>query len=442
MLFDRYGSFVGGIDLPDEKHATISRAIEPYRPVDLVRVPLSPCGDRAAETVVEPGERVLAGQRIAVSSGSRSVDIFASVSGKVISMTTAQLAVADAFETMPAIEIAPDGKSGPAPAEQLGLDWRAASAVELRRRIKDGGLTTCRRPVEALSGWIDRARSKCCRTLIANAMEGQPFVTASHRLLVDCAEEVISGLAILGRAMEAKALAIAVDRRRTDDYSSIVQQADAHNIAPVALPHKYPTGADAMLVKVLTRRERPPGGSVMDVGVAVVDPATCSAVYRCVVGQTMPTGRVVTVSGPRSSRTGNFFVPFGVNCLELVGQDTQPVVQNGPMVGIRCSPEAVVGPATDSVLALEASVPVPASPCIRCSWCTDHCPARLNVAALNDAFELSDLRRARKLVATACVECGVCSYVCPARLPLSERVRQLKRAVTSIKQAMPLYEGN
>jgi len=124
--------------------------------------------------------------------------------------------------------------------------------------------------------------------------------------------------------------------------------------------------------------------------------------------------------------------------VSLVGQAGQPVIHNGPMVGIRCGGQAVVSPATDAVLALESAVPASPSPCIRCSWCTDHCPARLNVAALNDAFEVCDLSLAHRLAAQACVECGVCSYVCPARLPLSQRARQLKRILAGIESTSPL----
>jgi electron transport complex protein RnfC len=89
----------------------------------------------------------------------------------------------------------------------------------------------------------------------------------------------------------------------------------------------------------------------------------------------------------------------------------------------------VVGPATTALLALDgAANHGPPSPCIRCGWCTDHCPARLNVAALNDDYELALVDRARRTGVAACVDCGVCTYVCPARLPLTQRVRQLKRA--------------
>ena len=59
MVFRRYGTFTGGIDLPDEKHATLHRAIEPYHPTEPVRVPLAPCGTRAAAPLVAVGAHVV-----------------------------------------------------------------------------------------------------------------------------------------------------------------------------------------------------------------------------------------------------------------------------------------------------------------------------------------------------------------------------------------------
>jgi electron transport complex protein RnfC len=71
----------------------------------------------------------------------------------------------------------------------------------------------------------------------------------------------------------------------------------------------------------------------------------------------------------------------------------------------------------------------------------DHCPARLNVAMLNDAFELSLVDRAALGGALACVECGVCGYICPARLPLTQRVKQLKRQIVALRRAASLAPG-
>jgi len=233
---------------------------------------------------------------------------------------------------------------------------------------------------------------------------------------------------ILAKAVGAKQTILAVDHRRVGEYRSLLRPAQACGIERLALAHKYPIGLDRMLAGVLTGREVPAGGSAFDVGAAVVTAATCLAVFRQVACSLPALGRVVTVSGPRAPKPANVWAPLGMPIRELAGVDG-PLVHGGPMIGLSCGDDAVVTPATDAVLALEPGKTQPPGACIRCGWCSDHCPARLNVSALNDMYELGQVDRARKAGAVACLGCGVCSYVCPAYLPLMQRVKQLKQAI-------------
>jgi len=429
MFLRRYGTFAGGIDLPDEKHTTIDEPIASWHESKQLRVPLAACDSKPARPLVRIGQYVAAGERIAAADDARAVDVFSPVAGRVSGFTSVEVADRDAFRRCRAIELADVSLPSEPSSVSPTFDWRAASSHTLRERLCKGTLTTYRRPPHPLTEWLQAARRDGCRVLVANAIEGQPYVTADHRLLVEHGTEVIRGLAILIRAIEAKQGILAVDQRRTDDYRELVGPARMYQINRVALPHKYPIGSDAMLLNVLLRREIPLGGTAGDIGAAVVDPATCFAVYRWVACGIPPTGRVVTVAGERVERPGNYWVSFGTACRELVSETKGPILHGGPMSALSCSPLAVVGPATDAVLAIDTSPPPTPGPCLRCGWCTDHCPARLNVAALNDHFELGTIELARRSGVMACVECGVCSYVCPARLPLSQRVRQLKRAV-------------
>jgi electron transport complex protein RnfC len=305
----------------------------------------------------------------------------------------------------------------------------------LDAKLRSGGLTTHRQPVEPMGAWLDRATSARCDVLIANAVEGQPYVTADHRLLSEFGAEVISGLSILARVLRPKQVMLAVDRRRTGSYHGLARAAGRRGIGTIALPHKYPTGADALLVKVLTRRRIGPGGTPTDAGVAVIGPASCLAAYRWVVYGLPATARVVTVSGERTGQCENYWTPVGTPCGELIG-GVGPILHGGPMVGLRAVGGAVVTPATDALLAIdEAPLAVP-TPCIRCGWCTDLCPARLNVAILNDDFELALADHAHRLGVEACLACGVCSYVCPARLPLAARMGRLKQAAGAAEEAV------
>jgi electron transport complex protein RnfC len=427
MAFRRYGTFTGGIDLPDDKLATLGMPIQPCPPPGRLHVPLSLDGLRSAEAIVTAGQHVQAGERIAQAPAG-GIDIFAPLSGRVVGPTLAQVATLDGFVLSKAIEIdTSQSDPGPSAAKHPSpFDWRHAQPGALREHLAAGMIPTHRRNCQSLSEWIDQARAHRCTTLIANAMENQPYVCADHRMLVEHGREVLQGLAILGRAIEAQRILLAADQRRIGDYSQLLAAVKHYHITAVALPHKYPIGVDPLLVKVLTRRETPPGADTMATGSAVIDPATCLAVYHWSVVAARCTGRVLTVAGELAGRKGNFYVPFGTPCRHLVEGEME-LIHGGPMAGMRCLARGVVTPATEAVLALAPLTPVRATPCIRCGWCTDHCPARLNVAALNDAFELGLPARARKLGAAACMECGVCSYICPACLPLSQRVKLLKR---------------
>lgn len=434
MLFRRYGTFTGGIDLPEEKHATLDAPIRRPAPAQRLRVPLAPCGKSAAKPVVKPGHQVTAGQRIARAVDTTCVDVFAPLSGKVGPATAVQAATAAGFVAGPAIELTDLAAEQFPPMCESSHDWQRAEPSALRLRLAEGGLTTCHHPLEPLSAWLDRALSNRCHTLIANVMENQPYLTAEHRLMVEHGPEVIVGLAILARAMEASEIVLAADWRRRSRYRHIAGAASRYNISSIGLPHKYPIGADTILVKVLTRRESPPGASTTAVGAAVVSASTCLAVCWWVACGIPATHRVLTVSGEMAKECGNFLVPQGTACAEIAQSGTQPLIHGGPMVGLECTPDAVVTAATDALLAIEPMPFEPAGTCIRCGWCTDHCPARLNVAALNDAFELGMVDLARRAGVRACLECGVCSYVCPARLPLTSRLEQLKRAVNHGKR--------
>jgi electron transport complex protein RnfC len=223
------------------------------------------------------------------------------------------------------------------------------------------------------------------------------------------------------------------------DYRHLPATALQYSVNRVALPHKYPIGADHILIHVLTRRVVPSGGRPVDVGVAMIDAASCFAAYRWVVCEQRLGGRVVSLAGPRAPEPGNRFVPFGADCRDLLHPAGEPLFLGGPMTALLAPPGTVTGPDCDAVLALDPTPRGPAAPCIRCGWCRDHCPARLNVAALNDTYELTHLEQADRLGALSCVGCGVCSYVCPARLPLTERVAELKHAIRKTHQAMPLF---
>ncbi|MBN1555552.1 MAG: 4Fe-4S dicluster domain-containing protein [Phycisphaerae bacterium] len=437
----RYGIFTGGIDIPDEKQATLDEPIRAVSEIEVLRVPLAPCGGAAAEAVVEPGQSVRAGERLA-RAGQDGVDVFAPLAGQVRDVVSVVTAIGRQLMRMPAIELTELSGCREIPDGEETFDWIHADAEELRRRIDESHLVTQRRRPLPLTRWVQRAHRAACEVFVVNAVESQPYITADHRLLVEHGEEVMRGVSILARAVGARRCILAVDQRRTRDYDPLLAPAEYYEVEHAALPPKYPIGSDHILLKVLTRREVPCGGNTLDIGAAVIDPASCFAAYHWVARGRRLGGRLVTISGEHVTRPANLFVPFGTDARSLLPTSPPPYVMGGPMVGTLCEGDAVTGPAVNALLAIDPTPTGSASQCIRCGWCRDHCPTRLNVAVLNDLYELSRVESAELLGALSCVECGVCSYVCPARLPLTRRVRELKRAIRRLRHTpAPRREG-
>jgi electron transport complex protein RnfC len=65
-------------------------------------------------------------------------------------------------------------------------------------------------------------------------------------------------------------------------------------------------------------------------------------------------------------------------------------------------------------------------PCIRCGWCVEGCPVRIQPAGLLEAAQRRDAKLAEHFGLHACIECGICEYVCPSRLPLLDAIRSLR----------------
>lgn len=437
MARHRYGTFSGGITLPAEKQATIDQPVQTPPTPALLRVPLGLGEGPAAEPVVSIGQCVRAGDRLA-SAAAGGIDVFAPVDATVGPIETVLIESGRSLFRAPAIRLEQPGdlpSLDRTPAEE---DWTALDGGAIRDRLAESHLPRQHGRPGPLIDWVDRCRARPPQLLVLNGMEDQPYVTAEHRLLAEFGAEVVAGLVILGKACQAERLTIAVTMAHAEEYPELLSGTSEFDIERVALPPKYPIGADHLLLKVLTRREVPMGGSPGDIGAAVIDASTCLATYRWVACRQRLTGRVVTVSGDRAERQGNVYVPYGMGVVDLLPSAEPPYVLRGPMIGCVIDADAVIAPTTDAVLALDPTPQGRPSQCIRCGWCRDHCPARLNVAQLNDCYELAQLDRADLGGAMSCIGCGVCSYLCPARLNLAQRVGQLKRAILDIHRSAPL----
>ena len=384
--------------------------------------------------LVNVGDKVLRGQKIGDGEGL-CVPVHASVSGTVAAieprphssgrMVNAVVIDNDFQDTT----IETHGLTGP--LENLDND-------EILHAIREAGIVGMGGAafpgnVKALSamGNVD--------TLIANACECEPYITADDSLLRTNPEHVLEGMMILRHVLKPGRVVLAVEDNKAEaieKVNSILK--DFPGIELAVLPTRYPQGAEKQLIQALTKREVPPGKLPVSVGCAVFNVSTYAAIYRAVRLGMPLIQRIVTISGEAIGSPQNFIVRIGTpfhDLIEVAGglnDKTERVISGGPMMGVAQSDLAVpVVKATNSILCLlrdqngAAENPV----CLRCGKCCTVCPMRLQPLYMYRFANAGRVEELQRLNVLDCMECGCCSFTCPGKLPLVETFRKGKQMV-------------
>ena len=276
-------------------------------------------------------------------------------------------------------------------------------------------------------------------TLIANACECEPYITADDSLLRTNPEHVLEGMQLLRHVLKPNRIVLAVEDNKAEAIEKVNSiLGDFPGIELAVLPTRYPQGAEKQLIQALTKREVPPGQLPVSVGCAVFNVSTYAAIYRAVRLGMPLIQRIVTISGEAIAEPQNFIVRIGTpfhDLIEVAGglhDKTERVISGGPMMGVAQSDLAVpVVKATNSILCLlkdqngAAENPV----CLRCGKCCNVCPMRLQPLYMYRFANAGRVEELQRLNVLDCMECGCCSFTCPGKLPLVETFRKGKQMV-------------
>ncbi|MDO5400122.1 MAG: electron transport complex subunit RsxC [Eubacteriales bacterium] len=384
--------------------------------------------------LVKVGDRVLRGQKIGDGQGL-CVPVHASVSGTV---TAIESRPHTSGRMVNAVVIENDFQDQTVESEPITAPLEALDADQVLHAIREAGIVGMGGAafpgnVKAMSsmGHID--------TLIANACECEPYITADDSLLRTNPEQVLKGMQLLCQVLHPERVVLAVEDNKAEAIAKIrSMQKDFPGIELAVLPTRYPQGAEKQLIQALTGREVAPGQLPVTVGCAVFNVSTFAAIYRAVRLGVPLTQRIVTISGEAIAEPQNFIVRIGTpfrDLIEVAGglnEKTERVISGGPMMGIAQSDLAVpVIKATNSILCLlkdrngAAENPV----CLRCGKCVSVCPMRLQPLYLYRFTNAGRTDELDRLHVLDCIECGSCAFTCPGKLPLVEKFRKGKQLV-------------
>ncbi len=430
----------GGVHPPENK-LSCSQKTEILPVPATVQIPLSQHLGVPAKPVVEKGEKIKAGQKIAAASGFVSGNIHSSVSGTVVKIDKVLDSTGYKTDTVVVQTEGDDWAETIDRSEDLVKECKL-SAKDIIAKIKDAGIVGLGGATFPTHVKLSIPRGRKAEYVLINGIECEPYLTADHALMLEKPQQLLVGVTILMKALHVEKAIIGIENNKPDAIDTLNSLAASYKgIAVEPLKVKYPQGGEKQFIKAVLHREVPSGGLPIDVGAVVFNVGTTFAVYEAVQKNKPLFERIITVTGKAVRKPSNFKVRIGTGIKELIDacggipEDTGKIVSGGPMMGKALSSiEIPVVKGSSGVLLIKEREAHRRNvdPCIRCSRCVNVCPMGLEPYLL---MSLSERKMNEKLEAERvmdCIECGSCSYICPSARPLLDYIRLAKTSVGNI----------
>lgn len=435
--------FPGGVHPPQQKALSNTTTIELAPLEKTFYVPVKQHIGVDGKLLVSEGEQVSKGQTLTVSEAPFCVPVHSPTSGVVTRIAEHVSAHPSGIPEL-TITIESDGHDNWCKLEPVP-DYTKATKSELIRRICDAGISGM--GGAGFPTHIKTSNDKPVEFLIINGIECEPYISSDDRLMREHAWQIRQGIDILVQILAPKQVIIAVENNKPEalETMSIACQQKSH-YQVVSVPTKYPAGGEKQLVQVLTSREVPSNGLPIDVGCIMYNVGTCYAIADAIVEGKPLIQRVVTLTGKGLKSPKNVWARLGtpIESLLKLGdydkrtQDSPRFIMGGPMMGFTVT--SVLTP----IVKISNCILVPADnelphpederACIRCSACSDACPASLLPQQLFWHSKAKELEKAEEYNLFDCIECGACAYVCPSEIPLVHYYRQAKADIRNQRE--------
>jgi electron transport complex protein RnfC len=426
----------GGLPYDDPSAPVKSDVINAFLPV-LSVIPLGNSMKRV-NPVIGVGETVREGMLIGRAQGTGTVNVHATVPGRIIRKVSWQ--DRDGMEN-DAFVIKLEGSFEKLGKRNETYQWSGVSGYDLQRIISDHGIVEMENSEKPLADMISAARKEEKLTLVVRCVFDDPWLIADYALCKDRLNAVIEGAAIIAKACFRVSQIIFAVSHREEELGKQLAVCAAKLEIPSSLVltgSRYPQRNSRELELALRLYEKKEGlnlGSFLILG-----PACLVAAYDAVVHNKPVLDRYVAVGGSAVKKAQIMKVRIGTRIGEVIEQcggfidKPERIVTGSPLSGreVRYLDEPVRKNCYAIVAMTKSQAAVHGQQnCINCGECRAVCPVGLDpqyiYKQLNMLYELK--LEIENIETTDCHGCGCCRIVCPSALPLLETILERNQEV-------------
>lgn len=442
-------NFHGGVYPQAGKDLSLRQPLRaPFIPTKLI-LPLRQNRGAPAIPLVQVGDKVKKYQLIARASEGLSVPIHAPTSGEIIAIE-AQTVPHQSGLAEVSIVIKTDGLDQAIDnALQLDLQQQNYPAADLKKLLQTAGIV-------GLGGAGFPTFAKLpdqpglVKHLIINGAECEPFITCDDLLMQTHPAEILIGAAIVAEAFGIPNIIAGIENNKPKAIAAMQKSAKTlqnHQIKIESVPTVYPIGGQKQLIQQLLNLEVPADKHTIDIGIVMLNVATCRAIYQAVNAGKPLVSRFITVSGLGLHQPYNIEALLGTPFNELAELAQPkvtldyPLIMGGPMMGFEVPTNQV--PVIKTTNCILANPPEPAEmvmPCIRCTQCSQACPVNLLPQQMYWHAHAGEYEKTLEYNIFDCIECGACSFVCPSHIPLVQYYRHAKSELRNLQALEQLTE--
>ena len=433
---------LGKTKIPHKKNTAAMPAERIPAPAT-VTIPMAQHIGAPAVPCVKVGDKVFVGTKIAEAGGYVSAPIHSSVSGVVKKIDKF---LSSNGRSCQSVIIESDGEMTP------DAEITAPTVTNLDEfcdAVRASGLVGLGGAGFPTAVKLDAQKKGIIKKVVVNGAECEPYITADTRTMLDEADYIAKGVALLKEYIKPEEIIFGVEKNKPEAIAKLKEifSGDAA-VKVTTLPSTYPQGAEKVLVFNTTGLVVPEGGLPSDVGCLVLNVTSLAFIAKYIETGMPLVEKCITVDGSAIKTPKNLIVPVGTpvkDVLDYVGANYDEifkVLYGGPMMGIAIyNIEDPILKNNNAIVALNKKDSLPAKQyaCIHCGSCVSACPLGLDPTAYAKAMKVDDKNdRAARLTdakINLCMECGCCSFVCPSHRPLVETNRLAKADLRNTQAA-------